>query len=146
MQLDLIRPTENAEGPRDKKMEDVFNRHHGASRREFESGDAVYVKNFTTPNRPTWTPATVVQRRGAVMYDVYLEGAVHVRHANQLQPRAEARIINELCSAFDVPELVDNNEEDPESGFVDVQRRTVPRNRKKPERLQLQPQRKTYVS
>ncbi|KAK6027693.1 hypothetical protein OSTOST_06274 [Ostertagia ostertagi] len=67
-ELDLMMPSseDNVER-RDTKMEDQFNRHHGAKRRHFDVGDAVYARDYSAA-KIAWAPGFIAGRLGSVMY------------------------------------------------------------------------------
>lgn len=75
-------------GPRNTSMEQQFNQQHGAvSHTEYRPGDKVYVFAYAAQKR-NWTPATIIKKKGTVMYAVRTEdGRNWVRHTNQMRAR-----------------------------------------------------------
>ncbi|CAI2321053.1 unnamed protein product [Caenorhabditis sp. 36 PRJEB53466] len=68
-------------------MKEQFDKHNGVKDRTFDVNDAVFTKIFEH-NSWSWIPATVIQRRGRVVYVVSLnDGRERTVHANQLKPR-----------------------------------------------------------
>ncbi|CAI2296196.1 unnamed protein product [Caenorhabditis sp. 36 PRJEB53466] len=68
-------------------MKEQFDKHNGVKNRTFDVNDAVFTKIFEH-NSWSWIPATVIQRRGRVVYVVSLnDGRERTVHANQLKPR-----------------------------------------------------------
>lgn len=67
---------------------DAFNRKHGAVKRSFQHGDSVYAKVHRA-NSWQWEPATVIEKVGSVIYNVFLEDQHRLirSHANQLKTR-----------------------------------------------------------
>lgn len=68
--LSLMRPSNSTPLNRNESMENQFNNRHGAVQREYKEFDSVYVRDYTIPNKPSWTSATVIERRGKVLYTV----------------------------------------------------------------------------
>nr|CDJ81316.1 RNA-directed DNA polymerase (reverse transcriptase) and Integrase domain containing protein [Haemonchus contortus] len=100
-ELDLMMPFSDENiGRRDTKMEDQFNRHHGAKPRHFDVDDAVYAKDYRLP-KTTWTPGIIARRLGNVMYLVCCGNSIWTRHANQLRPRDSQPAVNRLLDVFD---------------------------------------------
>ncbi|KFD46790.1 hypothetical protein M513_12318 [Trichuris suis] len=87
--LSLLRPSWHPVGSeRDRAMQEQFNRHHGAKKREFFPGEAVIVRDYRRSiTKPCWTPAQVLRRHGNCLYDVCVKGLVWRRHANQIRSR-----------------------------------------------------------
>lgn len=67
--LDLLKPDDKQRGERNNKMEQQFDKHHGAVWKEFDSGENVFVKVHNS-NGWKWMPATIIKRTGAVDYTV----------------------------------------------------------------------------
>ncbi|EGT49549.1 hypothetical protein CAEBREN_25644 [Caenorhabditis brenneri] len=87
--LDLLLPTFSDTTPqRNEKMELGFDRQHGARRREYDTGDKVYVKINTNQSTSTWLPGIIVGKVGHTIYDVNINGRTVKKHANQLRSRA----------------------------------------------------------
>ncbi|XP_055522565.1 uncharacterized protein K02A2.6-like [Wyeomyia smithii] len=85
----LLKPCDSGILLRNKtKQNDAFNKRHGAVHRGFKQGDLVYAKIYA-PNSWQWKPATVIEKIGAVNYNVLLEeGNRLIRsHANHLKTR-----------------------------------------------------------
>ncbi|CAH8614326.1 unnamed protein product [Dicrocoelium dendriticum] len=86
MPFDAIRPgSESSVGERNRRMEQEFNRRHGAKKRSFTLGQKVLVRDYRD-GHAKWTPGRVISKRGNVMYDVKVGAQVWPRHANQLRP------------------------------------------------------------
>ena len=95
---------------RNKKMEDEFNRKHGARRTIFAEGEAVYVRCYEDPNHPTWQPGQILKKRGQTVYDVQVDRKVMCRHANQLRPRETEEALKVLCDSFDLTDVTGNKD------------------------------------
>uniref|UniRef100_A0A5S6Q5U1 Integrase catalytic domain-containing protein n=1 Tax=Trichuris muris TaxID=70415 RepID=A0A5S6Q5U1_TRIMR len=89
--LDFIQPTARQQRRRNEKMEQQFNRHHGARKRQFTIGDAVLVKDHYAN---CWIPATVRRRLGNVVYQVETKHGMWYKHANQIQQRTSSNRLN----------------------------------------------------
>ncbi|KFD58860.1 hypothetical protein M514_00023, partial [Trichuris suis] len=159
--LDLIRPTVRQQRRRNEKMEQQFNRRHGARKREFSIGDTVLVKDHYA-NR--WIPATVRRRLGNVVYQLETKHGMWYRHANQIQQRKSSNKLDvkgtpSLLNTFglDDPTLhahveVGNSLEDQEQPeytqqqdpHPEIRLRRSSRIRQKPLRLDVDPKQKTY--
>ena len=85
------------------KMKSQFNRHYGAVNRRFCVGDSVSVQTYNGQQK--WEQATIVSRKGKVLYTVSISKLQLqvVPHANQLSRRTDK-----------------NNEQ-----FVDIREQTV---------------------
>nr|CDJ82258.1 RNA-directed DNA polymerase (reverse transcriptase) and Integrase domain containing protein [Haemonchus contortus] len=171
-ELDLIMPSsEDSTGRRDTKMEDQFNKHHGAKPRHFDVDDAVFAKDYRQA-KTTWTPGIIVRRLGNVMFQVRCGNSLWTRHANQLRPRDSQPVVNQLLDVFgtipfykeadairDQPTPVNGttstplNPTTPDHG--DAQRSTPSstprlrrslRTRHSPRRLMVDPKKKSYSS
>ncbi|PIC32480.1 hypothetical protein B9Z55_012795 [Caenorhabditis nigoni] len=100
--MDLMLPTHlPIETSSSDKMKQQFDHHHGAKWRCYSVGDAVFVKDFRSPN--TWLPGTVIARFGSVKYTVRCEGFEWIRHANQLRRRDHLPSSSHLLDFFDLP-------------------------------------------
>lgn len=105
--FDLVRPSDQQTTHRNDSMENTFNKQHGAVKREYKSNDIVYVMDYRNPKR-CWIAATVLERRGKVMYTVYTSARqIWRRHANQIRSRKENNDIlpntyNPLLDMFDI--------------------------------------------
>ena len=84
--LDMLKPTIKPSTIRNKHMEEQFNRQHGAINRNFQSGQEVYIRDYST-SKPTWQPAKIIENKGLVTYSVNFHNRVHHRHVNQIRPR-----------------------------------------------------------
>jgi transposase InsO family protein len=102
--IDLLKPpvlpTE-----RNFKMEQQFNRKHGAKPREFDIGATVYARYRKSM---PWTPGTVKERNGLIYIVDYEEnGESHRCHVNQLLPRTlkttESRALEMFNETFALP-------------------------------------------
>jgi transposase InsO family protein len=71
---------------RDCRMEQQFNRRHGAIARCFSPGACVYVKNFRG-GQVKWIPAKVIHRIGNVLYKVQVGSYIWTRHVNHIRKR-----------------------------------------------------------
>ena len=99
--MDLLLPqfhsyrSQRTADSKNDKMKSQFNRHHGAVNRQFCVGDSVYVRTYNGQRK--WEQATLVSRKGKVMYTVFLLELLLqvVRHANQLRQRIDTN--NEQC-------------------------------------------------
>ena len=94
--LDALKPKQVI-GERNVKMEETFNRRHGARPRHFNMGDLVYVRNFSN-GRMIWLPGRIVERVSHVLYRVNVNSLVWTRHINHLRPRSESEPNETLTS------------------------------------------------
>ncbi|XP_055714357.1 uncharacterized protein K02A2.6-like [Phlebotomus papatasi] len=86
--FDLLRDTPEEPIRRNEKMEEEYNRRHGAKKRIFEKGEEVYAKIFSPGRSFKWTPGVVIERRGSVQYNIRLGNGTIIRsHTNQLKHR-----------------------------------------------------------
>uniref|UniRef100_A0A5S6QPP6 Integrase catalytic domain-containing protein n=1 Tax=Trichuris muris TaxID=70415 RepID=A0A5S6QPP6_TRIMR len=160
--LDLIRPTTRQQRRRNEKMEQQFNRHHGARKREFSIGNEVLVKDHYA-NR--WIPATVRRRLGNVVYQVETKHGMWYQHANQIQQRTTGNRLNATgmsSSLFNTFALDDpalpvpaevgkllKDQEQPEhtqqqDPHLEIRLRRSSRMRRRPLRLDIDPKQKSY--
>ncbi|XP_055688348.1 uncharacterized protein K02A2.6-like [Lutzomyia longipalpis] len=87
--FDLLKYREIPEAQRNTKMEDEYNRKHGAKKRSFQKGEEVYAQKFSPGGKFKWTAGVVIERRGTVSYNVRLTNGTLVRsHVNQLRQRS----------------------------------------------------------
>ncbi|XP_055701804.1 uncharacterized protein K02A2.6-like [Phlebotomus papatasi] len=87
--FDLLKFRDPQDPQRNKKMEEQYNRKHGAKKRSFQRGEEVYAKKFFQGGKFTWAPGTVIERRGSVSYNVRLSDGIIIRsHINQLRGRS----------------------------------------------------------
>ncbi|KIH68274.1 hypothetical protein ANCDUO_01394 [Ancylostoma duodenale] len=85
------------------KMEEQFNRHHGAQKRSYQMGDRAWVRDYR-PGRGKWIPARVKKRYGQAVYDVLTEeGDLWRRHANQMRGEEQHWKSCENTDASDLP-------------------------------------------
>ena len=85
--LSLLKPpATRKEVMQNKKMEDQYNRHHGARQKEFNVGDSIWTMDYRS-GTPRQIPGHIQQRHGNRLYDVSVDGQIWRRHANQLRPR-----------------------------------------------------------
>uniref|UniRef100_A0A7I4Y456 Uncharacterized protein n=1 Tax=Haemonchus contortus TaxID=6289 RepID=A0A7I4Y456_HAECO len=69
---------------RNQKMEEQYNRHHGARQNQFNIRDFVWTQDYRS-GWPKQTPGQVLQRNGDRLYDIAVNGEIWRRHANQLR-------------------------------------------------------------
>ncbi|KHN78830.1 hypothetical protein Tcan_00480, partial [Toxocara canis] len=63
--FELMMPSaDSSVGSSDSKMEEQFSHHHGARRRHFEVGDAIYAKDYRGP-KSTWMFSITVRKMAA---------------------------------------------------------------------------------
>ncbi|XP_055708916.1 uncharacterized protein K02A2.6-like [Phlebotomus papatasi] len=87
--FDLLKFRDPQDPQRNKKMEEQYNRKHGAKKRSFQRGEEVYAKKFFQGGKFTWAPGIVIERRGSVSYNVRLSDGIIIRsHINQLRGRS----------------------------------------------------------
>ncbi|CAL8101398.1 unnamed protein product [Calicophoron daubneyi] len=77
-------PRSTPYGQRNTKMDDRFNRQHGARPKVFRPGDLVLARDYRSTE--FWRPGTITGRRGNVLYEVQVGRQTWIRHANQLRP------------------------------------------------------------
>ncbi|VDL63729.1 unnamed protein product [Nippostrongylus brasiliensis] len=123
--IDEKTPPPIAEDPhaqmRRRNTEEQFNRRHGAKRRLFAFGEAVYVKQWKQAQF-TWEKGTVKRRLGSVNYEVEVNGKIVKKHANQL-----ARRYDEVASKggaslktwLDLLKVRENSKNNPSEGTTD---------------------------
>lgn len=91
----LLPPPPPAPAEVDDKMEEDYNRKHGATQRHFKEGDGVIYKNANTK----WRQGRVIEQVGKVMYTVLVEGRVIRAHANQIravpEPQTEVYLFDD---------------------------------------------------
>ncbi|XP_065356150.1 uncharacterized protein LOC135950539 [Calliphora vicina] len=89
-EIDLIKPQDSSEIIRDTKMEEQYNRKHGANHREFQINQQVFVKTYKD-NRMIWRPGVIIEKVGHVNYHVEIKDAdsdkVIKSHTNQIRER-----------------------------------------------------------
>lgn len=85
--LDLLKPSIIVQTEKKFAMESQFNRHHGAKKRNFYSGESVYVMDYRSRNR-TWAPGVIQEKIGNVMYAVKVDNHIWRRHENQIRNRS----------------------------------------------------------
>ena len=78
----LLPPATPPSLARDKRMEDQFNLKNGAKQRDFIEGDEVLVK---ANQKSKWRNGQVIERVGAVMYNIIIQGRIIRAHANQIR-------------------------------------------------------------
>lgn len=146
---------------RNRAMEEQFNHHHGARSRAFAIGDMVWAREYQR-NRRKWSSSRIAARHGHAVYDVQLNGTIERRHTNQLRPASPEDKISSHDNFDDL--LYDGSTataptppgrtakqqssmEEPDATMD----RTTPneqrpqRNRRAPDRLQIDPSLKSYV-
>lgn len=128
--LDLIKPPNRRPLLHNQKMEQQFNRRHGAVERSFTPGELVLAKVYQH-NKSSWMPGKIIEKIGSVNYNVYLDVGKLIRsHTNQLIRRVEEgefrttdevrnQPMVELFTAFDL-----STTDEVDSGSVN--RRSVP--------------------
>uniref|UniRef100_A0A5S6QGC4 RNA-directed DNA polymerase n=1 Tax=Trichuris muris TaxID=70415 RepID=A0A5S6QGC4_TRIMR len=89
--LSLLHPVPARAAPGPGRMSENFNRHHGARRRTFTPGSAAYMLN-KEGQKPRWVEATIIRRKGRVVYDVRVGDEIWTRHANQLRRRPDETV------------------------------------------------------
>lgn len=107
---------------RDTKMEQQFNRQHGAVKHQpYLAGDKIYAADYRTRNKRRWTPAIVIEQAGSVMYKVRTHNnKIWTRHTNQMrrryddddpvtQPRQLSGIVNALNNSTATAEVTHPN-------------------------------------
>ncbi|RCN46304.1 hypothetical protein ANCCAN_07694 [Ancylostoma caninum] len=160
--LTLLKETAKEEGTHNVRMEEQFNRHHGAQERSYHREDRVYVRDYR-PGREKWIPARVKQRYGRAVSDMLTEGGdLWRRHANQMRGEEQHWVSCENTDAFDLPfhqenrrykdmgetiTDVEDNAEDRGTANVPLPTTTQPaRRRRPPSRLQVDPKMKKYAT
>ncbi|XP_038106927.1 uncharacterized protein K02A2.6-like [Culex quinquefasciatus] len=92
--LDLLKPPTPFNKPADSEQEKQFNRKHGAKARNYNVKDLVWAKVHRN-NTWTWEPGQVLERVGAVVYNVWLPSKQDLirSHCNQLRKRHESEAV-----------------------------------------------------
>ncbi|VDN50007.1 unnamed protein product [Gongylonema pulchrum] len=67
-------------------MEQKFNAHHGAVKRQFRADDRAHLKTYSKPQK-NWGSGKVLKRLEKVLYEVGRQKGTVIRHANQLRKR-----------------------------------------------------------
>lgn len=75
-------PADRGDLKRNTKMEDAYNRKHGAVQRTFRKGEEVLVRLHDKAN---WTRGSIIEPRGKVMFNVLMGDRVLRLHTNQLR-------------------------------------------------------------
>lgn len=87
IELDSLRPPPAATNTKtNTKMEQQFNRRHGARAKSFAQGTPVHIKIYKN-HQWKWTPGTVLSKQGKVCYNVDVNGKIVRTHANQMRNR-----------------------------------------------------------
>lgn len=106
--LDLMKKPEKSQMQQNVKMQEQFNKRHGAKERKYQIGQKVFAKIFKL-NKSEWFPATIRKILGNVNYEVEIENIPDFRavrsHANQLRPRYTEHEISPNFSLFDYFDL-----------------------------------------
>ncbi|CAH8590406.1 unnamed protein product [Schistosoma haematobium] len=147
--LDAMKPQQRDIGKRNRKMENQFDRHHGAKRRIFQKNQKVYVRDFRY-SPPQWTSGRILKRQGNVMYVVEVEGQKWTRHVNHILENAGTSQKTEkldsmwriILDSFDIKCSATQKTTQPEQSPI----RKASRKRRRPDILQVDPKRRTYVS
>ncbi|CAH8629503.1 unnamed protein product [Schistosoma haematobium] len=147
--LDAMKPQQIDIGKRNRKMENQFDRHHGAKRRIFQRNQKVYVRDFRY-SPPQWTSGRILKRQGNVMYVVEVEGQKWTRHVNHILENAGTSQKTEkldsmwriILDSFDIKCSATQKTAQHEQGPI----RKASRKRRRPDILQVDPKRRTYVS
>ncbi|RTG88838.1 uncharacterized protein DC041_0001382 [Schistosoma bovis] len=147
--LDAMKPQQIDIGKRNRKMENQFDRHHGAKRRIFQRNQKVYVRDFRY-SPPQWTSGCILKRQGNVMYVVEVEGQKWTRHVNHILENAGTSQKTEkldsmwriILDSFDIKCSATQKTTQPEQAPI----RKASRKRRRPDILQVDPKRRTYVS
>lgn len=62
---------------------------HNRGKREahFESGRRVYIRDYRNPNKPSWAPAVIKEKKGSRHYDCVISQTSRIikRHLNQIR-------------------------------------------------------------
>lgn len=89
--LALLRPPTQFQKIENPKQEAQFNKKHGTKARDYSPQDLVWAKVFRN-NKWTWEAGKVVERLGAVMYNIWLNSKQTLirSHCNQLRTRYAA--------------------------------------------------------
>lgn len=95
----LLPPTATTPLVKDTKMENAFNKKHGARHRLFKEGDEVQYKQNP---KSDWKIAKVIEPVGNVMYNIIADGWVRRVHGNQIRSRTKSSA-GELDYLFDAP-------------------------------------------
>ena len=158
-QLSLLKPSATPDSRRNEKMEEQFNRHHGTAAKDFQPKEPVWIRDYRH-GHPRWIKGHVISRRGQTNYDVqHGEIVWKNRHANQLRRRQLENADAVLTEFFDLPllPLIDNEPEPepetanattdlPSPGPSPAPAVRPTRTRAKPNRLQLDPKKKSYTA
>lgn len=107
--LDLLLPSQvhTTVPQRNENQEEYFNRKHGARKREFQKGDLVYASTMKQ-GKLVWLTGIVIERVGAVNYNIWLENNNRLikSHTNQLRARGNSTVeacTEETVSDFKLP-------------------------------------------
>ena len=146
---DAIKPQEDQTLVRNHKMEQQYNRRHGAQLRIFQVGQKVLVRDYRFTH-PKWTPGCIKRRCGSVTYEVQVGTEIWVRHANQILDRGA-----ELTRDLPLDILLESREVEPAHDAVarppheyreDNVTRRPKRTRKFVSPMQVNPRLKSYDS
>ncbi|KHJ99217.1 integrase core domain protein [Oesophagostomum dentatum] len=102
MSLTLSKEPTKKTGKRSEKMEEQFNRHHGAQEKSYQMGSP-WVRDYR-PDHEAWIPARATKRLGRAVYDVLTE-ETHLwrRHANQMRTNVEDYLSNQRYDDSGLP-------------------------------------------
>ncbi|EYC38281.1 hypothetical protein Y032_0727g1874 [Ancylostoma ceylanicum] len=159
--LTLLKESAKEEGTRNVKMEKQFNRHYGAQKRSYRMEDLVWVRDYR-PGHEKWIPARVKRRYGRAVYDVLTEeDELWRRHANQMRGKEQHCVSREDTDAFDlsfhredrryndvgepITDAKDNVEDRGATTLPPTSTRPA-RQRRPPNRLQVDPKMKAYTT
>lgn len=94
--FDLLKPVNKSEATRNTKMEEQFNRKHGAKSRNFDVKEKVYVQIHKNSNW-RWEEGVIKEKVGSVNYVVAISHRDIKAHANQIKKRyTESNEITEI--------------------------------------------------
>lgn len=85
--FDMIKPPILKEEFVNSQEKSIQN-HKGKRFLEFKSGQNIYIRDYTNPNKPKWAQATVKEKVGTLSYNCILtNNRVIRRHLDQIRPR-----------------------------------------------------------
>ncbi|CAH8670750.1 unnamed protein product [Schistosoma haematobium] len=147
--MEQMKPKLRANLRKNKRMEQQFNKRHGALPRRFKVGQAVITRDFTGV-KPTWKFGIIIRKKGKVIYEVEVGQKIWVRHANQIQPTRQERE-TEIATKSKIPIniLTESNNEIKNDPNNNKTCETLPRRsqriRRKPNRIKINPKDHYYL-
>ncbi|GAA56816.1 cap-specific mRNA (nucleoside-2'-O-)-methyltransferase 1, partial [Clonorchis sinensis] len=122
---DTLRPQKRHFSHCNTRIEEQFNRHHGATARSLSEVQRVLVRDYSG-RCPKWIPGHILHRLGKALYEMQVGPASWIQHINKIRP-TDARSLSTASSELSHEMLLDTfclgtNAENPSaapSGYFD---------------------------